>query len=390
MDKIKVVATLVSLVILSLALTGCFEEEKKTEPIEFELIGKSHKIVAGNSTTYVFIVKNNQDKNVSISLTIASKPEGWDVSLNLTSFNLSAKAYEEASIGIFLLVNASSDASTGDYKITIEAVSELDGKKKSMAITTKVIGKDENAAKRGDKVEVDYLGYHVDYKIFDTSIEEIATNTAILKVPDYTTRGGYTPLKVYVGPEDPDPADPYISSVEGFWEAIEGLSIGQSRTVVLPPIKGYGEFVNATLNLTEEVLILETMTMDEYDVAYDQRALEGIVMKHHFWGWNASIDYVNETDDIVIIRNEPKLNQSLSPYGWSSQVIYKNQSDNGGLGNILVQHNPQEGMDAFYLNQSAIVKQIVDGEIHLEYNISTHELANEVLIFDITLVDILG
>jgi FKBP-type peptidyl-prolyl cis-trans isomerase 2 len=386
MDKIRVVATLVSLVVLSLALTGCFEEEKKTEPIEFELIGKSHKIVAGNSTTYVFIVKNNQDKNESISLTIASKPEGWDVTLNQTSFNLSSKG----SFGIYLIVNASSGASTGDYKVTVEAVSELDGKKKSMTITTKVIGKDENAAKRGDKVEVDYLGYHVDYKIFDTSIEEIAANTAILKVPDYTTRGGYAPLKVYVGPEDPDPADPYISTVEGFWEAIEGLSIGQSRTVVLPPIKGYGQFVNATLNLTEEVLILETMTMDEYDAVYDQRAFEGIVMKHHFWGWNVSIDYVNDTEEIVIIRNEPKLNHSLSPYGWSSEVIYKNQSDNGGLGKILVQHDPAEGMDATYLNQSAIVKQIVDGEIRLEYNISTHELANDVLIFDITLMDILG
>lgn len=386
MDKIRVVATLIFLVLISSALTGCFEEEKKTEPIEFELMGKSHKIVAGNSTTYIFLVKNNQDKNESISLTIASKPEGWDVTLNQTSFNLSKKA----SFGIFLVVNASSGAKAGDYKVTVEAVSELDGKKKSMTITTKVIGKDENAVKRGDKVEVDYLGYHVDYRIFDTSIEDIARSTAIGKTADFTTRGGYTPLKVYVGPEDPDPADPYISTVEGFWEAIEGLSIGQSRTVVLPPYKGYGQFVNATLNLTEDVLILETMTMDEYDALYDQRAFEGIVLKHHFWGWNASIDYVNEPDDIIIIRNEPNLDQSLSPYGWSSQVIYKNQSDNGGLGRILVQHDPQVGMDAIYLNQSAYVKAIEDDEIHLEYNISTHNLANDVLIFDITLMDILG
>ncbi len=386
MDKIRVVATLIFLVLISLALTGCFEEEKKTEPIEFELIGKSHKIHAGNSTTYVFLVKNNQDKNETISLTIASKPEGWDVTLNLTSFNLSKKA----SFGIFLIVNASAGAKAGDYKVTVEAVSELDGKKKSMTITTKVIGKDENAVKRGDKVEVDYIGYHVDYRIFDTSMEDIASNTAIRKKEGFTTRGAYAPLKVYVGPEDPDPADPYISTVEGFWETIEGMSIGQSRTVVLPPIKGYGQFVNATSNLTEDILILETMTMDEYDAAYDQRALEGIVLKHHFWGWNASIDYVNETDDIVIIRNEPKLSQSLSPYGWSSEVIYRNQSDNGGLGKILIQHDPEVGMDAIYLNQSAIVKIIVDDEIHLEYNISTHELANDVLIFEMTLVDILG
>jgi FKBP-type peptidyl-prolyl cis-trans isomerase 2 len=390
MDKIRVVATLIFLVLISLALTGCFEEEKKTKPIEIKLIGSSHKIFAGNSTTYVILVTNNQNINDSFSLTVSSKPEGWDVILNLTSFNLSTKDYGKASLGIFLVVNASSDASLGDYKVTIEVISINGGNKNSITITTKVIGKDENPVKRGDKVEVDYLGYHVDYKIFDTSIEDIGTNAAILRVPDFTTRGAYSTLKVYVGPEDPDPADPYGSTVEGFWETIEGMSIGQSRTVVLPPFKGYGQFVNATLNLTEEVLILETMTMDEYDAVYDQRAFEGIVMKHHFWGWNASIDYVNETDDIVIIRNEPTLDQSLSPYGWSSQVIYKNQSDNGGLGKILVEHDPVVGMDAIYLNQSAYVKAIEDDQIKLEYNISTHELANDVLIFDITLVDILG
>jgi FKBP-type peptidyl-prolyl cis-trans isomerase 2 len=386
MAKIRVVATIIILVLMNLALTGCFEEEKKTPPIEFELMGTSHKIIAGNSTTYIFIIKNNQDINESISLTITSKPEGWDATLNQTSFNLSKKA----SFGIYLIVNASVSAKEGDYKVTVEAVSNLDGKKKSMTITTKVIEEDENAAKIGDKVEVDYIGYHVDYRIFDTSIEDIARNTAIRKKEGFSTRGGYTPLKVYVGPEDPDPADPYTSVVEGFWEAIEGLSIGQSRTAVLPPYKGYGQFENATLNLTEEVLVFETMTMDEYDEAYNQRALEGMVLKHHFWGWNASIDYVNETDEIVIIRNEPFLGQSMTPYGWSSQVIYKNQSDNGGLGKILVQHDPQVGMDATYLNQTAYVKAIEDDEIHLEYNVSTHELANDVLIFEITLVDILG
>lgn len=386
MIKFKVAALLGLLLILNIAVSGCFEEEaKKEKPIELELIGSSHKIYAGNSTTYLIIVNNNREENDTVDLTVVSKPSGWDVTLNQSDMNLTKKR----SLGIFVMVNASQDASKGDHKVKIEAVSGVDGAKDSLSITTKVIDEEGKKVLTGYKVEVDYLGYLVDFRVFDTSIEDIARNIAVQKTSDFSVRASYEPLKVYVGSTDPDPEDEYIASVEGFWEAIVGMKVGGSRTVVLPPSKTYGEYTNATLNITEEVFMFETMSYDEFINNYDENPLEGLVMRHHFWGWNTSIDYANESEDVVRIFNEPLLNQMISSYGWDSEVVYKNQSDNGGEGRILVKHNVEVGTQGVYQNRSAEVKAIEGDIIKLEYNISSHPLGDEILIFDIKLIDIL-
>lgn len=386
MIKLKVAVLLALLLILNVAISGCFEEEgKKEKPLELELIGSSHNIYAGNSTTYIILVKNNRDENDTVDLSVVSKPSGWDVTLNQTKMNFTKKR----SLGIFVMVNSSKDTSKGDHKVKIEAVSDVDGAKDSLSITTKVIDEEGKKVLTGYKVEVDYLGYLVDFRVFDTSIEDIARNIAVRKTSDFSVRALYEPLKVYVGPTDPDPEDDYITSVEGFWEAIVGLKVGGSRTVVLPPSKAYGEFANATLNVTEEVLMLENMTFSEFEGNYNEQPIEGLVMRHHFWGWNTSIDYVNESEDVVRIFNEPLLNQMINPYGWNSEVIYKNQSDNGGEGRILVRHDVEVGTKGIYENRSAEVKAIEEGIINLEYNVSSHRLGEETLIFDIKLVDIL-
>jgi FKBP-type peptidyl-prolyl cis-trans isomerase 2 len=385
MKKLKVVALLAILLGLNMVLSGCLEEEKKEKPLQLELIGTSHKIFAGDSTTYVIVVQNNRNENDTITLSITDKPSEWDVTLNQTKINLTKKR----SFGIFVVVNASQDASKGDHKVKIQAISDVDDTKTSISIITKVIEEDGTMVRQGDKVGVDYLGYLVEYKVFDTSIEDIARNGAIQKTSDFSARSSYEPLKVYVGPTDPDPSDPYGSVVEGFWEAIVGMRVGQSRTVILPPRKAYGEYTNATLNVTEEVLMLETMSLDDFNENYTEKPIEGLIMKHHFWGWNASIDYVNESEGVVRILNEPYLHRIINAYGWDSEVTYKNQSDNGGEGRILVEHYAEAGMQAVYLNRSAEVIAIEDDQIKLEYNISPHYLGNEILNFDITLVDIL-
>lgn len=386
MMKLKVAVLLALLLILNIAVSGCFEEEaKKEKPLELELIGSSHNIYKGNSTTYVIIVKNNRNENDTVDLSIVSQPSGWDVTLNQSKMNLTKKR----SLGIFVMVNASNDAAKGDHKVKIEASSSVDGAKDSVSITTKVIDEEGKKVLTGDKVKVDYLGYLVDFKVFDTSIEDVARNIAIRKTSDFQVIASYEPKKIYVGPTDPDPEDEYITDVEGFWEAIVGMKVGGSRTVVLPPSKAYGEFANATLNVTEEVIMLETLSYDEFDRNYNEDPIEGVVMRHHFWGWNTSIDYANESEDVVRIFNEPLLNQMINPYGWDSEVIYKNQSDNGGEGRILVRHDVEVGTKGTYQNRSAEVKGIEGDTIKLEYNISPHRLGDETLIFDIKLMDIL-
>ncbi|UCG70300.1 MAG: FKBP-type peptidyl-prolyl cis-trans isomerase [Thermoplasmata archaeon] len=383
MDRIKVITLLSLLFISNLLITGCLEEEKpKEKAIELEFIGSSHKVYAGDSTTYVILLSNNRDLNDTIILNIESKPTGWDVMLNLPRVNLT----KDKSIGFFLVVNTPSDAKKEDHKVKVQATSDVDGSKNSITITTKVIEKDGVRVQQGDKVLVDYIGYLTNFSVFDTSIEDISDNKYIRKTPDSARR--IDPIYVYVGSEDPDPSDPYGIMPEGFWEALVEMKEGQSRTVVIPPEKAYAEYANTTLNITEEVTMLESLSLEEYQSKYIELPIEGVNMKHYFWGWNVTVDYVNESENVVKILNEPDLNQMIVSYGWESEVIYKNRSDRGGDGRILIEHHVEVGTKGIYQNHSAEVIGIEGDQFDLEFNKSLSPLAEEVLTFDITLIEI--
>jgi FKBP-type peptidyl-prolyl cis-trans isomerase 2 len=388
MKKLKIAALLLLFVFINVAAAGCLSDEPtKTPKLDISLVGGSHKIFAGDTTTYVILIDNNRNENDTVTLSVKSAPSGWDVTLNLTTFALEG----DSSFGIFVVIKSKENAQTGDHKVKIEVLSNLFGSKKSLSINTKVISDTGKRVIIGDKVAVDYLGYLEAYKVFDTSLEKIGNNRAIQKTPDFSPRAVYDDLLVYVGAEDSDTKDSYISTVEGFWEAIEGMRVGQSRTVFLPPEKGYGNFVNTTLNITEEIKMLETITIEEFETYYpNEKLFEGVSMKHYFWDWNISIDYFNETEDFVRLLNEPYLNEVIAPYGWTSKVTYKNQSDFGGEGRIIISHEPQSGEEAVYLGFPAIVDSVAGDQINIRYNDSTHDLGNEVLIFDIALVAIQG
>ncbi len=385
MKKMFTAILLTLLLALNFTITGCLEEEdKKEDPITIDLLGDEHKIYAGDSTTYIILVQNKRDENDTITLSVADKPEGWVVTLNQTKFNVTGNS----EYGVFLLVNSSQSANKGDHKVKIEGLSDVDNKKYSKTIKTEVIKEDNNIADVGDKVEVDYVGYLGDFVIFDTSVQDIGRETTVRKTPEFGVGKTYEPLNVYIGPEDDDFTDPYTTVVEGFWEGMVGMSEGQSRTVVLPPEKGYGVFENATVNVTEEVIMVETMTLSDFRGLFSEDPLEGLTVEHPFWKWNVSVDYVNETEDVVRLVNEPHLNEAVNSYKWESEVIYKNQSDLGGKGRILVRHYAEVGDRGRFGGFQADVVAIEDGQIKLFINKSSNPLGLQILIFDITLIKI--
>lgn len=390
MQKLKIAALLVLLIMFNVAATGCLSDDTKKEPkLNLTLIGSAHKIYAGETTTYLVLVENNMDENDSISLGIKSAPSGWDVTLNQTSFNLTA----ESSLGIFVVVKAKDNAKSDKYKVKIEALSDVFGSKKSLTITTKVISDSGRKGILGDKVAINYFGYLEEFQVFDTSIEKIGTNWDINKKPGFSPRASkdYKPLLVYVGPDDPDTKDDYGSVVEGFWEAIVGMRESQSRTVVIPQEKAYAHYVNATMNITEEVVMTETLTLVEFEEKYPLEELhQGMTMDHEFWGWKVRVDYFNETEDVVRLINEPNINEIITPYGWTSKVTYKNQGDLGGEGRIIVTHEPEEGDEGEYLSYPAIVDKVEGDIFYFRYNDSSHDLGRRTLIFDITLESIKG
>ncbi|MCK5644089.1 MAG: hypothetical protein KAJ19_25040, partial [Gammaproteobacteria bacterium] len=63
-------------------------------------------------------------------------------------------------------------------------------------------------------------------------------------------------------------------------------------------------------------------------------------------------------------------------------------SDLGGEGRILVRHYAEVGNRGIYNGFTADVVDIDEGQIKLSFNKSTHPLGIEIIIFDITLIDI--
>src|SRR2546428_737759 len=85
----------------------------------------------------------------------------------------------------------------------------------------------------GDSVQVDYVGTFAENGlVFDTSIQSIAKdNASYPKAFMFAWHGSYAPLPVTIGSG---------SVVPGFDTGIQGLAIGDTKTIVVPPALGYG------------------------------------------------------------------------------------------------------------------------------------------------------
>lgn len=82
----------------------------------------------------------------------------------------------------------------------------------------------------GDEVVIEYVGRADDGTVFDTSREDVAAESGLAEAqPDRE----FTPLTVSVG------AGEVIAGIE---EALPGLEEGETKSVEVPPEKGYGEW----------------------------------------------------------------------------------------------------------------------------------------------------
>lgn len=86
----------------------------------------------------------------------------------------------------------------------------------------------EKSVKKGDTVTVNYIGLFENGTVFDTSDATIAEKAGI-----FSSTNQYTPISFIVGTG---------SVINGFDNAVIGMSIGDIKTIKLTPDQAYGEY----------------------------------------------------------------------------------------------------------------------------------------------------
>ena len=85
-----------------------------------------------------------------------------------------------------------------------------------------------DVAEEGDNVTVDYVGEFENGTVFDTSIEEVALEEGI-----HNPARPYEPLGFTLGGE---------GMIKGFDSAVQGMAVGEEKTVQLSPEQAYGPY----------------------------------------------------------------------------------------------------------------------------------------------------
>jgi FKBP-type peptidyl-prolyl cis-trans isomerase 2 len=242
-------------------------------------------------------------------------------------------------------------------------------------------------AQSGDQVQVNYIGTLAENGlVFDTSLQSIALdNASYAKAFMFSWRESWTPLSVTIGSG---------GVVPGFDTGIQGLAIGDSRTIVVPPALGYGPADPTKIlvkSLNESVPVRLTMDTSSFVATYQTTAVSGSNVTDPFWGWTATVSVAGT---IVTVTNSPIPGQVVRPYGaWDAQVVSIDDAANAGQGAILVHHLLTSAMvDRVGLKRAGgnvvFVVTAVDpdvGTYTLNYNAPTK---GRTLVFQVTMLSI--
>ena len=134
------------------------------------------------------------------------------------------------------------------------------------------------SADKGDTVSVNYIGKLENGTLFDTSIEAEAKKAGI-----FQQGRAYQPLKFVVGAGQ---------MIAGFDAAVDGMKIGEEKTVRLPPSQAYGERNDSNIISVPLESIQGASALEVGAILYTQGGAKGTVIA--IKDGNATIDFNHE------------------------------------------------------------------------------------------------
>lgn len=155
----------------------------------------------------------------------------------------------------------------------------------------------------GDTVSLNYVA-KIDGLVLDTSYESIAKDAKVPKAWMFRLRPSYEPLSLVVG-------SGLIVPVE---EALIGMKVGEEKTVVIPPEKGYGERNESLVRSMSRFVIIPReidISLQHFRLSYNKEPVLNDTVEDIYW--NSSI--IKVTNETVLIRHEPSPAVKEAPAG---------------------------------------------------------------------------
>ena len=255
--------------------------------------------------------------------------------------------------------------------------------------------KNQNVIKIGDNVSADYIGY-VNGHVFDTTIEGVAKQNNLS-----TSSRQYKPFNFTVGKG---------KFIQGIEEGIVGMKVGESKTIVVPPLKIYG---NKSPSLIRTFPVKDTIPLEQtfpkvFEIPTDQfKSMFGTNQKigdnvkvsgtninltilDLNKSNNVSVSYniavgdhissavpyvVIKVDDNITVRSDVKKGQKIQfeNVPWNTTVIDIDSNNMTMLHNKIPDTRMQNGRVRVHFNDTYITMD------------SNNELAGESLTFNVTI-----
>jgi hypothetical protein len=198
----------------------------------------------------------------------------------------------------------------------------------------------------GDFVYLDYIGRLPDGRVFDTSIYDVANDSARYpKSLRFSTRpqDQYVPLTMTAGQYGVEG-----STIKGFALGVLGMRQGETKIVEVPPEDGYplDPTKLVTIDLLQEIPATVTIDESEFRSLFPSDPIPMSTVPHYFWDWDVLV--IDVSGGMVTYRHQPQVGQVVKPFGdpgdllapegWLCVVEGYDVLADGGVGKVTVRH----------------------------------------------------
>lgn len=181
-------------------------------------------------------------------------------------------------------------------------------------------------ASQGMQASVDYVGQLSDGRVFDTSVPEVA-HGPFPKSDTFRLRPGLAPIPVQVTPNP-------RRMIPGFVDAVRGMAVNETQTVVIPPSEAYGpvrthENLSATTEIQREnsvTRLLEDIPRNRVPPSFDiKNASEGDILTYETTTGNVTITFqfelVEKGEQTVTLKRVAEVGDTTTFYApWPNQT----------------------------------------------------------------------